>query len=205
MTNPLISVLTPIRNEAAFIERSLGAVLTQDYPADRIEILVADGMSTDDTREIVQSLQAKHPNLHLIDNPGRIVPTGLNAAIEHVKGEIIIRVDGHTEIAPDYISRCVAYLADQRIDCVGGFIDTVASTLSSQTIALAMSSSFGVGGVAFRTRPGRMMEVDTAAFGAYRRSVFERCGLLDEEMISNQDGDVASSPSPQPAGRPAHS
>src|SRR5438067_2324130 len=99
---PLVSVVLPIRNEAAYIARSLDAVLAQDYPTDRLEILVVDGMSIDRTREIVRQFQAVHPNLRLIDNPGRIVPTGLNAALAVARGDFIVRVDGHCEIASDY-------------------------------------------------------------------------------------------------------
>jgi len=106
----LISIILPIRNEATFIEKSLDALLSQDYPQDQIEILIADGMSTDGTREIIRQYQQSHPNILLIDNPGRIVPTGMNAAIREAHGEIIIRVDGHCIIAPDYVSNCVYHL-----------------------------------------------------------------------------------------------
>src|SRR3954447_5995809 len=105
---PFVTVVLPIRNETAHIERSLGAVLAQDYPQDRLEVIVADGMSTDGTRDMIRFYQATHPNLRMVDNTGGIVPTGLNAAIQQARGEIIVRVDGHTEIAPDYVRQCVA-------------------------------------------------------------------------------------------------
>jgi glycosyltransferase involved in cell wall biosynthesis len=87
-TPPFVSVLMPLRNEAAFLSRSLGSVLAQDYPADRFEVIVADGMSDDGTRAAIESLRARHPNLALIDNPGRIVATGLNAAIRRARGRV---------------------------------------------------------------------------------------------------------------------
>src|SRR6266545_5303700 len=111
MPVPMVSVVLPIRNEADFIGRALSSVLAQDYPADRLEILVADGGSTDGTRNIVHSLAARAPGrLRLIDNPGRIVPTGLNAALAVATGDVIVRVDGHCEIAPDFVRRAVAHL-----------------------------------------------------------------------------------------------
>ena len=113
-----VSVVLPVRNEGAFIGRSLGSVLAQDYPSERMEIIVADGMSADGTRDHIRHLQTAHANLHLIDNPGRIVPTGLNLAIARARGEVIIRVDGHCEIAPDYVRRCVAHLNTGAVEAV---------------------------------------------------------------------------------------
>lgn len=184
---PLVSVIMPVRNEAAYIERSLGAVFAQDYPPDRLEILVVDGMSNDGTREFVRSAQAAYPNLRLLDNPRGIVPPGLNIGINQAKGDIIVRVDGHCEIAPDYVRRCVDHLMTDEIDAVGGPIDTVGETDEAQAIALAMSSWFGVGGSAFRTVKDRPMLVETVAFPAYTRQTLQRLGPFDEELVRNQD------------------
>lgn len=186
---PFVSVIMPIRNEAAFIERSLGAVLAQNYPTDRLEVVIADGMSTDETREIIQRLADEHPqvNVRVIDNPGKIVPTGFNAALAEARGDVIVRVDGHCEIAPDYVSRCVAHLLQDSVDGVGGPIETVGTSPLSGTIALAMSSGFGVGGSAFRTVKDKAMLVDTIAFPAYTRAAVKVAGPLDEELIRNQD------------------
>ena len=158
---PFVSVIMPIRNEADFVAESLGAVLSQDYPADQMEVLVADGMSTDATREIVRDIAAKHPehSVTLLDNPGRIVATGLNAALRSAKGAIIVRTDGHCRIAKDYISRCVDHLNRDRVDGVGGSINTIATTPVGRAIAAVMSSPFGVGGSAFRTVKNRTMLV----------------------------------------------
>jgi len=185
---PFVTLIMPVRNEAAFIASSLEAVLAQDYRSDRIEVIVVDGMSTDNTRAIVQSLQAQHANLQLIDNPGKIAPTGLNAALRgQIKGEIIIRVDGHCEIARDYVTKCVHHLTQDNIDGVGGPIETIGQSFTARAIALAMSLPFGVGGSAFRTVKDRAMLVDTVAFPAYTRQATERAGLFDEELIRNQD------------------
>ena len=184
---PFVSVLMPIRNEADFIARSLGAVLAQDYPTERLEVIVADGMSTDATREVVRSIGTQHPNVRLIDNPGQIVPTGLNAAIAQARGEILVRVDGHCEIARDYVRRCVDRLIHGEADGVGGPLETVGNTPMARAIAVAMSSSFGVGGAAFRTGSHQTRLVDTIAFPAYTRALVERAGPYDEELVRNQD------------------
>lgn len=178
-----VSVVMPVRNEAAFIANSLKAVLSQDYPSEQMEVIVADGMSTDGTRQIV----AQHSGVRLINNPGRIVPTGLNLAIGQAHGEIIVRVDGHCEIAHDYVRRCVDHLLNDGVDAVGGPLDTIGQTPLANVIAAAMSSSFGVGGSAFRTRRNETMLTDTVAFPAYRRSLIARAGPFDEELVRNQD------------------
>ena len=123
---PFVSVLMPVRNEAAFIARSLGAMLAQDYPHDRYEILVLDGMSDDATRARVEQM-ARTTNLpvRLLDNPARTVPPALNLGIREARGDIILRMDGHTEAAPDYVHRCVSALLNTGADNVGGAVDYV--------------------------------------------------------------------------------
>ncbi|MFN7926763.1 MAG: glycosyltransferase family 2 protein [Blastocatellia bacterium] len=186
-TLPFVSLVMPIRNEGAFIARALGAVLAQDYPRERLEILVADGMSTDQTRQIVVQHQARDARVRLIDNPGQFVATGLNAALRAARGDIIVRADGHCEIAPDYVRRCVQRLQHDKVDGVGGPIETIGETYVAQAIALAMSSAFGVGGSAFRTVKDREMIVESVAFPAYTRRAVEMAGFFDEELIRNQD------------------
>ncbi|MFN2635145.1 MAG: glycosyltransferase [Thermoanaerobaculia bacterium] len=177
----------PVRNEVAFILRGLESVLAQDYPADRMEVLVADGMSTDGTRQIVKTLQEVDPRIRLVDNPGLIVPTGLNAAIRESRGEIVIRVDGHCEIARDYVLNCVQHLLSGEADAVGGSVTTVGIGTRAEAIARAMSSIFGVGTSKFRTVQGRNLLVDTVAFPAYKRDLLDSAGPFDEEFVRNQD------------------
>ena len=100
---PFVSVVIPVRNEAGFIADLIGAILRQDYPADRLEVIVADGRSTDGTREILASLQAEQSRLIVVDNPGCIVSTGLNLAVARARGDVIVRIDGHALIAADFI------------------------------------------------------------------------------------------------------
>ena len=184
---PFVSVVMPVRDEASFIARSLGAVLAQDYPPARFEVIVADGMSADGTREVVKAFQARDARVRLVDNAGRIAPTGLNAALRVARGRVVVRVDGHCEVAPDYVRRCVECLERERVEGVGGPIETVGETATARAIAAAMSSNFGVGGAAFRTVKDRRMFVESVAFPAYTRDAIERAGLFDEELVRNQD------------------
>jgi len=184
---PFLSVIMPVRNEGAIIRESLEAVLAQDYGQDRMEIFVVDGMSTDDTRGIVLSMQSRFPNITLLDNPRKIVPAGMNIALRRAKGEILVRVDGHCTIARDYVRRCVEHLENDGVDGVGGPVHTVGSTRVARVIALAMSSKFGVGGSAFRTIADRTMLADTVPFPAYTRAIVQKAGPYDEELVRNQD------------------
>jgi len=179
----------PIRNENDYIENSLGMVLNQDYDPDCFEVLVADGMSTDGTRECIQQMQKKHPNLRMIDNPGQIVPTGLNAAIRKARGDVIVRIDGHAVVETDYVSQCISWLEKSGVDCVGGAVESKGKGYAGEAIALAMSSPFGVGGSGFRVASADAEPVltDTVPFGAYRRDVFDKVGLFNEQMVRHQD------------------
>lgn len=189
MKNPFVALILPIHNESAYIENALTAILNQNYPSDCMEILIVDGMSTDDTRGIIHKFYKKHPSLQIrvLDNPGRIVPTGMNIALRETKGEIVIRVDGHCLIASDYVSKCVEHLNKDMVDGVGGPMESVGETKMAKAIAMGMSSPFGVGNSAFRTTSGKSMLTDTVPFPAYTWEVIKRAGLYDEELVRNQD------------------
>ena len=187
MSDPFISVVLPIRNEADKIEACLRAVVGQSYPAYLTEILVVDGMSEDGTREVVAGLAERYPNIRLLDNPGRIVPTGMNAALRLARGEIVVRVDGHCVIDPNYVANCVRHLENKEVAGVGGPMRTIGETELSESIAIGMSSKFGVGNSSFRTEAGATKFVDTVPFPAYLRSVIDQVGFYDEELVRNQD------------------
>lgn len=181
-----VSIIMPVFQEGQFIAQSLGAVLAQDYPKDFMEILVVDGMSSDETREIVRNFQKQHSNVRLLDNQKKIVAPGLNLGVREAKGEIIIRLDGHTIIEKDYISQCVACLQSSRADNVGGPMHAEGKDFISESIALAVSSPFGVGGARFHYSEKEEW-VDTVYLGAWHREIFDRIGLFDEELVRNQD------------------
>jgi len=183
-----VTIIFPIKNEAGFVRHSLGAVLEQDYPVEKMEVLVADGMSTDRTRRVIYELMAQHPHhdVSILDNPGGIVPSGMNIALRQAAGEIIIRVDGHTLIAPDYVRQCVEALRRTHADNVGGKMTAVGSGPFGRAVAMATSTSFGVGGARFHYSD-REEWVDTVYMGAWPRRVFEKIGLFDEELVRDQD------------------
>jgi GT2 family glycosyltransferase len=154
-----------------------------------MEILVVDGMSEDDTRTVVRNLATQDKRIKLLDNPGRIVPVAMNIGIKQARGEIIVRVDGHACIAENYLRSCVHHLSATGAACVGGPITSSNSTYVGRGIALAMSFPFGVGNSRFRTSSFSGY-VDTLAFGAYRREVFDQIGLFDEELVRCQDDEL---------------
>ena len=185
-TWPTVAVVMPIRNEEAFIHKSLGAILGQDYPKDKIEVLVIDGLSTDKTRDIIVDLQRDHPNLRLLDNPAQIVPPALNIAIKEASSDIIVRVDGHTIIAPDYVRQCVVALQESDAANVGGKMTAIGKTPFGEAVALATSTPFGVGGARFHYSDDEEY-VDTVYLGAWWRRTFDEIGGFDEELVRDQD------------------
>lgn len=164
------------------------SVVNSVYSAGSIDVYVSDGMSDDGTRSIIKTLSSNHPNVHLLDNEKRTTPYALNLGIKAAKGfDVLIILGAHAKIASDYIQLCVDNLKkDATAGCVGGLLESVNEDSASETIAFAMSSSFGVGNAHFRTGT-KEGYVDTVAFGAYRKEVFDKIGLFDEALTRNQD------------------
>jgi succinoglycan biosynthesis protein ExoA len=183
---PKVSVIIPVRNEGRYIARCLQSVVQQDYPPELLEILVIDGRSEDNTMEIVDAFRGQDPRIRLLDNPRHIVSTAMNIGIRNTSGEVIIRVDGHCVLEPDYVRQCVRYLAQTRADNVGGLLRARGENYVGEAIAIAMSSPFGVGDSKFHYAE-REQYVDTVYLGAFPRRVFGQVGLFDEELIHNQD------------------
>lgn len=182
---PSVSVIVPMRNERDAIGPCLEAVLAQDYPAERLEVVVADGDSGDGSARIVNEYARRDPRVRVVANPKRIVSCGLNAAIRVAGGEVIVRVDGHTRVAPDYVRQGVEALRRTGAENVGGPMCAVGGGLFGDAVALAMSSRFGIG--AYFHFGAEEREVDTVYLGCWPRGVFERVGLFDEELTRNQD------------------
>lgn len=186
---PDLTIVMPVRNEGAFMATSLDAVLAQDYPG-RLEVLVADGASEDGTDAVIADRARADPRVTLVPNPDRIVSCGLNRAIATATGELVLRVDGHCTIPPDYARVCVARLLAEDSACVGGQLRTVGSTPVARGIALAQASPAGVGNATFRTGAAEVVEVDTVAFGVYRRDHLRALGGFDEDLVRNQDDEL---------------
>lgn len=185
-TVPPVSIVIPCRNEANHIETCVRSLLAQDFPAEKLEVIVADGMSEDGTRDVLAGLAQQDARVTMVENQGRIVSTGLNAAIGAARGRIIIRADAHTQYAPDYVSQCVAVLRETGADNVGGPWVAKGKGLMGRAIAAAFQSSFAVGGA--RGHDANYEgSLDTVYLGCWPREVFDRIGLFDEELVRNQD------------------
>lgn len=183
---PFVSVIIPVRNEERYIERCLYSLAAQDYPRDRYEVLVVDGQSTDATRQLVSRVAAESTlDVRLLENPRLRPAAAMNIGLQHARGEIIVRLDGHAAATPGFLTQSVRALERTGADCVGGVIESEGDTDVGRAIAAAMSSRFGVGGAAFRV--GGEGDVDTVAFGAYRRDVFDAIGGFAEDIDKGED------------------
>lgn len=184
-----VSIIIPLRNEEKFIIKCLDSILAQDYPKENLEVLVVDGISQDKTKEIVEKYAKEYGFIRILDNPKKYTPSGLNIGIKAAKGEIIIRLDAHADYEKDYISKCVKYLEEKGVDNVGGILKTLPAenTLMARSIALSLSSIFGAGNSAFRTGVSEPTFVDTVFGGCYKKSIFEKIGYYNEDLIRSQD------------------
>jgi succinoglycan biosynthesis protein ExoA len=185
-----VSVIIPCYNEEATIDQLLDAIRSQTYPINAIEVVIADGLSTDHTREKIKRFHSKYPELeiHVVDNTRRVIPSGLNRAIEAAKGKYILRMDAHSIPCQDYVQKCVSGLEHGSGDNVGGIwkIQPGDSSWIAKAIALAAAHPLGAGDARYRIG-GVAQEVETIPFGAYRREIFEKIGKYDENLLSNED------------------
>jgi len=186
---PAVSLIVPCRNEARHIRDCLDSLLAMDYPAGRLEILVVDGESDDGTPAIVREYLAQHACIRLLNNPGRITSCALNIGIRGSAGSAVVLIGAHSEYPSSYVRLLMKHLSDSGAAAVGGVCRTVpgAPTATARGIAAALSHPFGVGNSYFRIGASSARWVDTVPFGCYRREVFERYGLFDEELVRNQD------------------
>lgn len=187
---PLVSIIIPCYNEEATISLLLTGLLEQTHPLERLEIVVADGFSTDQTRARIAAFQAAHSELavQVVDNPKKNIPAALNAAMRAARGDIFVRLDAHSVPQPDYVARCVEALEAGKGENVGGvwLIRPGAETWLAKSIAAAAAHPFGVGDAQYRFTT-RAAEVDTVPFGAFRRSLVDRIGGFDETLLTNED------------------
>ena len=188
MASPLISVIVPVRNERVWIEGFLDGVFSQQGITE-LEVIIADGQSDDGTKELLHQRAQADGRLVVLANERKIVSTGLNAAIRAARGDIIVRMDVHTEYAPDYIARCVAVLEATGADNVGGPWRAKGSGYLQSAITLAFQSPFSSGGAGSR-RTAHEGPVDSVYLGCWRRDTLLRVGLFDEELVRNQDDEL---------------
>jgi succinoglycan biosynthesis protein ExoA len=190
-TAPVVTLIIPMLDERRRIRGCLESILAQDYPLDRVEILLVDGRSTDGTREIAREIMAANPQvaISLIDNEKRIPAAAMNLGILRARGTYVLRLDAHCEAAPDFIRKTIEVLDRTGAGCVGGSVTSVGEGRTARAVALAMSSRFGVGNAHFRyAREERT--VDAVAYGAYRRAIFDEIGLYDEDLVYSEDNEL---------------
>jgi len=184
MSRPLVSVIIPCRNEEKYIRRCLDSIIVNDYPKDKVEILVVNGMSEDGTREVLEGYKEKYSFLKILNNPKKITPVAFNIGIKNSRGQIIMIMGSHSTYKKDDISKCVKYMRDYKADNVGGVMVTVPrnNTFIGKAIVVASSHRFGVDNSYFRIGSKEPRWVDTVSFGCYGKEVFEKIGLYNEEL-----------------------
>jgi len=185
-----LSVIIPCYNGQATIKALLQAILEQDFPTSEMEVIIADGMSTDETRKEIGAFKEEHPELaiEVVDNPNRTTPSGLNVAMRTAQGEFILRFDAHTSPRAGYISRCIDALEQGLGDNVGGVCNMRPGSDSwiGRAIAAALAHPLGVGDAGYRIG-SEARSVDTVPFGAFRRSLIDEIGGFDENLLANED------------------
>ncbi|MCA9622227.1 MAG: glycosyltransferase family 2 protein, partial [Myxococcales bacterium] len=185
----MVTIAIPCLNEERWIEACVEQAVGQDYPQDRLEIIVGDGGSQDTTRAILDDLAKKHPNVRWIDNPERIQAAAMNAIIKECRGDVVVRFDAHASYASDYVSRCIEVLERTGADNVGGAQRPIAESVFQRALCAALSSPLGVGGAKYRSADQEGF-VDTVWLGAFRRRVFETVGLYDAHAVTNEDAEL---------------
>ena len=186
---PKISVVIPARNEEGYIGRCIQSVLEADYPADRLEVVVVDGMSEDRTAQIVRDLAARDSRVRLVPNPRRITPVAFNLGIQSSTGDIVSVICGHSILYKDYFKLTLASMREHpEAWCVGGIDVTVSENLTGRAIAAATATRAGAGNAHFRL--GNYHGYADTVVGSYWRWVFDKIGLYDEELIRNQDDEL---------------
>src|SRR3954470_1696408 len=185
---PPVSVVMPVLNEERHLRTAVRHVLEQGYPGE-LELVLALGPSRDRTDAIAASLVLADPRVRTVPNPSGKTPAGLNAAIAAARHDIVVRVDGHGMLGPDYVKTAVELLESTGADNVGGVMAAEGETAFEQAVARAMTSWLGVGGARFHTG-GEAGPADTVYLGVFRREVLERLGGYDESFLRAQDWEL---------------
>lgn len=191
LNTPFVTVVIPCRNEENWIGKCIESFIKNDYPKDHIELFIVDGLSNDKTVEIAKSYQDKYPFVKVLTNEKRIFPAAINLAYNNSKGEAIIIAGAHAEYSSNYISDNIDALYSNNVDNVGGLVEQIwpVRNFTGKAITIVLSSVFGIGGAAYRTGTDKPILVTTVFGGCYKRDVFERIGLFNEDLVSSSDID----------------
>ena len=186
----IVSIIVPCYNEEKTIQQVLEGFLSQSYPRQYMEVIIADGLSTDGTRREIDAFTRDHDDLSItvLDNPKRIIPAALNLALQATRGDIILRFDGHSIPYPDYVENCVHDLEAGLGEVVGGTweIRPGAGTWIAHSIAAAAAHPLGVGDALYR-HSDKPAYVDTVPFGAFKKELLASVGYYDESLMVNED------------------
>jgi len=187
---PLISIIIPCRNEEKFIKNCLNSIIQQDYPQNKMEILIIDGMSEDNTRNIIKQYTNKFQFIKRLDNPKKITPVAFNIGIRNANGDFIIIMGSHTNYKKNYISKCIETSIKYNADNIGGIHKIIprTNTLIAKAITFCFSSIFGVGDSYYKRGYSKgIKEVDTVFGGCYKKEIFNKIGFFNENLVRSQD------------------
>jgi succinoglycan biosynthesis protein ExoA len=186
---PFVTVIVPCRNEKPYIAKAVSAILANDWPHDKMEVIVVDGMSGDGTRGIVEEIGSRDVRVRLVDNPVLFAGGAMRVGVAAARGDYVARVDAHAVIPPDYIRTGVDILERRpEVWAVGGPVDRIASSSGGRFVAAINSNIFATGNTPVRV--GRVEgPVDAVLYPIWRRGVFDRVGYFDESLVRNQDDD----------------
>ena len=187
MLNSDVSIIIPVRNEIKFIKNTLTSIFNQDYHQEKIEIIISDGKSSDNTLKEIKKIKPEKIKLKIVENIKLTMPSGFNLALKSSNSDFVVMMGGHSIIPENYISKSIENIKKYNAHCSGGVLETVGRGFWGKIIASVMSSTFGVGNVSFRVNNAKSKFVNSVPFGCYQREVFERIGFLDEDLIRNQD------------------
>ncbi len=188
---PFVSAVVPCRNEEKHIRVCLDSIAANSYPKDRMEVIVVDGRSSDRTKAILRDLTQQYPFIRTMDNPKQTIPAAMNIGVLKARGQVILKLDAHSTYPPDYISNCVQYMGEYQADDVGGILRIIPGneTTLASVIPQVLSHPFGSGNACVKVGSKELCWADTAAFGCYRKDVFEKVGLWNEELAGSSDMD----------------
>jgi len=187
-TYPPVSVVIPILNEADHLQAAVDTVLSQEYLGE-IEVILAIGPSRDGTEKVAEQIARKDNRVSIVLNPSGRTPNALNIAFAKATHEIVVRIDGHSEIAPTYVASAVETMQRTGAVNVGGIMAAEGITLFQKSVARAMRSVIGVGVSKFHTG-GKEGATDTVYLGTFRKAAVLAVGGYDEEFTRAQDWEM---------------
>ncbi len=194
MNEVLITAMVVVRNEENYIKISLKSLLEQDFPSNKYEVIVVDGMSTDNTMQSIKQVLEEYQGntkVTILQNEKKLLASGWNMGIKNAKGTYVIRIDAHAKASKNFIQKSLETIEKLPADvaCVGGRLLSVSLEKEDKTISKVLSSPFGIGNSKFRYAD-KPQYVDTVAFGLYKKEIFEKVGYFDETLERNQDNNI---------------